>query len=198
MSKTQKSSIHLVGQLEGYEIAKSGKVRSLSLATAEELKQIKLTRSSRLDLLQGTLNGLISQGIWLEVIGQQKVYPDGTLKSLKAQQLRVLQDPADTQKPGINQVTTSVKPAAVSSKILICQKSSCRKRGSLAVQHALEQELSDRQLSPQVCVKATGCLKHCSKGPNLIINKTPHRNVAVKNLAKLLDQYFATDPAVVV
>jgi (2Fe-2S) ferredoxin len=198
MSKTRKKPVHLVGQLEGYEISKSGKVRSLSLATSEELKQIKLTQSSRLDLLQGTLNGLISQGIWLEVTGQQKVCRDGSLKSLKAQQLKVLQDPTDTNKPSINLDNTLLKPSAASSKILICQKSSCRKRGSLAVQHALEQELSDRQLSSQVCVKATGCLKQCSKGPNLIIDKTPHRNVTVKDLGKLLDRHFATCPAAMV
>jgi (2Fe-2S) ferredoxin len=198
MSKTRKSPVRLVGQLEGYELSKSGKARSLNLATSEELKQIKLTQSSRLDLLQGTLNGLVSQGTWLEVTGQQKVYPNGTLKSLKAKQLRVLQDPADTEKPTIAPSKTLLQPSAASSKILICQKSSCRKRGSLAVQHALEQELSDRQLSPQVCVKATGCLKHCSKGPNLIIDKTPHRNVTVKDLAKLLDRHFATCPAIMV
>jgi Thioredoxin-like [2Fe-2S] ferredoxin len=198
MSKTRKSPVRLVGQLEGYELSKSGKVRSLSLLACEDLKQIKLTESSRLDLLQGTLNGLISQGIWLEVIGRQKVYPDGTLKNLKAQQLRVLQDPPDSKKPAIDPSKPLSKPSAVSSKILICQKSSCRKRGSLAVQHALEQELDDRQLSDQISVKATGCLKHCSKGPNLIINKTPHRNVTVKDLNKLLDQYFAPAPAVMV
>jgi (2Fe-2S) ferredoxin len=196
MSKTRKSPVHLVGQLEGYEISKNGKVRSLNLATSEALKQIKLTQSSRLDLLQGTLNGLITQGIWLEVTGQQKVCPNGTLKSLKAQQLRVLQDPADTEKSAIASGKVLSKPSSASSKILICQKSSCRKLGSLAVQHALEQELSDRQLSPQVCVKATGCLKHCSKGPNLIIDKTPYRNVTVKDLAKLLDRHFATCPAI--
>jgi (2Fe-2S) ferredoxin len=198
MSNPRKSSFRLVGQLEGYEASKSGKVRSLSLATSEEVKQVKLTQSSRLDLLQGTLNGLISQGIWLEVIGQQKNYSDGTLKSLKAQQLRVLQDFADTEKPAIAPGKPLSQPSVASSKILICQKSSCRKRGSLAVQHALEQELSDRQLSPQVCVKSTGCLKHCSKGPNLIIDKTPYRNVTVKDLAKLLDRHFVTCPAVMV
>ena len=198
MSKTRKSPVRLVGQLKGYELSKSGKVRSLSLIASEDLKQIKLMESSRLDLLQGTLNGLISQGTWLEVTGQQKVYSDGTLKSLKAYQLKVLQASADIEKPALDPSKPLATPSAVSSKILICQKSSCRKRGSLAVQHALEQELSDRQLSEQVSVKATGCLKHCSKGPNLIINKTPHRNVAVKDLAKLLDQYFAAGSAVMV
>jgi Thioredoxin-like [2Fe-2S] ferredoxin len=203
MSKTRKSSVCLVGQLEEYELGKSGKVRSLSLVTSDGPAQVrltvKLTKASRLGLLRGTLEGLVAQGAWLEIIGKQKVGSDGTPKGLKAKGLKVLSGPTEAQKPVVKDLGSAVsRPPAALSKILICQKSSCRKRGSLAVQHALEQELGDRQLSDQVTVKATGCLKNCSKGPNLIINKTPHRNVKVKDLAKLLDQYFAPRPAVMV
>jgi hypothetical protein len=201
MSKTRKSSVCLVGQLEEYELGKSGEVRSLSLVTSEGPPQVrlivKLTKTSRIELLRGTLEGLVTQGAWLEIIGKQKVDSNGIPKGLKAKGLKVLSGPTETQKSVLEDSGSAVsKPSAATSKILICQKSSCRKRGSLAVQHALEQELDDRQLSDQVTVKATGCLKHCSKGPNLIINKTPHRNVTVKDLAKLLDQSFAPRPAV--
>jgi (2Fe-2S) ferredoxin len=198
MSNPRKSPFRLVGQLEGYELSKSGKVRSLNLKTSEGLRQIKLMQSSRLDLLRGVLNGLVSQGAWLEIVGQQKVYSDGTLKSLKAQGLTALQAPCDIEELAVESPNPPLRQSVVPSKILICQKSSCRKRGSLAVQQALEQELGDRQLSSQVCVKATGCLKHCSKGPNLIIDKTPYRDVTVKDLAKLLDRHFAPCPAVMV
>jgi hypothetical protein len=203
MSKTRKSSVCLVGQLEEYELGKSGEVRSLSLVTSEGPPQVrlivKLTKTSRIELLRGTLEGLVTQGAWLEIIGKQKVDSNGIPKGLKAKGLKVLSGPTETQKSVLEDSGSAVsKPSAATSKILICQKSSCRKRGSLAVQHALEQELDDRQLSDQVTVKATGCLKHCSKGPNLIINKTPHRNVTVKDLAKLLDQSFASHPAVMV
>jgi Thioredoxin-like [2Fe-2S] ferredoxin len=203
MSKTRKSAVCLVGQLEEYELGKSGKVRSLSLVTSEEPQRVKLivklTKASRFDLLRGTLEGLVEKGAWLEIIGEQKVDSDGSPKGFKAKGLKVLSCPTKTKKPVLeDSVSVVSKPLAATSKILICQKSSCRKRGSLAVQHALEQELGDRQLSDQVTVKATGCLKNCSKGPNLIINKTSHRNVTVKDLAKLLDHYFAPRPAVMV
>jgi (2Fe-2S) ferredoxin len=194
MSKTRKSSFCLVGQLEGYELSKSGKVRYLRLTTAEGLQQFKLGQSSRLDLLRGVLNGLVFQGGWLEILGQQKVYPDGTFKSLKVKGLRALQDPSDFRNPETDPHNPLPGRSALPAKILICQKSSCRKRGSMAVQRSLEQELCDRQLSDQVCVKATGCLNQCSKGPILFINKTPYRNVTVKDLGKILDQHFVSCP----
>lgn len=201
MSNTRKSPFRLVGQLERYELSKSGKVRCLSLKTSEGLQHIKLTQSSRLDLLRGVLNGHVVQGVWIEILGQQKVCPDGTLKSLKALGVMTLQAPFPVHEPAIalhHPLSTRPIQSVAPSKILICQKSSCRKRGSMEVQRALEKELCDRQLSDQVCIKATGCLNQCSKGPNLVIHKTPHRNVTIKDLAKLLDQYFAPYPAAVV
>jgi (2Fe-2S) ferredoxin len=198
MSKTRKSPFRLVGQLEGYELSKRGKVRYLRLTTAQGLQQLKLGQSSRLDLLRGVLNGLVFQGAWLEILGQQKVYSDGTLKSLKVEALRALQDSSDFREPKTDPPNPLPRRSTLPAKILICQKSSCRKRGSMAVQRSLEKELCDRQLLDQVCVKATGCLNQCSKGPILFMNKTPYRNVTVKNLGKILDQHFASCPTITI
>jgi (2Fe-2S) ferredoxin len=173
-----------------------GKVRCLNLRTSEGLKHIKLKQSSRLDLLRAVLNGLVFQGTWLEIVGQQKVDSGGSLKHLKALGIMALPDPFIANQSAIALHHPRSMQSVVPSKILICQKSSCRKRGSMEVQQALEKELCDRQLSAQVCIKATGCLNQCSKGPNLVIGKTPYRNITVKDLAKLLDQHFSPCPAV--
>ncbi|MCG9891484.1 MAG: (2Fe-2S) ferredoxin domain-containing protein [Thermosynechococcaceae cyanobacterium MS004] len=199
MGTSQTSSVQLVGQLEGYELGKSGKVRALRLETTHGLQVIKLTQSSRLDLLKFTLSTQVSQGSWVEVVGQQKLDSGGRVKRFKAEGLRVLPQVLPPYGASItHRVQSSAEQSATPAKILICQKSSCRKRGSLALEQALEQALDDRQLSGQVCVKATGCLKHCSKGPNLVIGKTSYRNVTVKDLAKLLDLHFAACPAVMI
>ena len=206
MSSTDKKSFCLIGQLEGYEVGESGKVRYLRLETSEGLQQIKLAKAGRLSRLQDALKALATQNVWLEVSGQQKVESDGTLKSLKAESLKVLdylperipetvhEAPAGEDSASGQAILPQNKKA--SAKILICQKSSCRKRGSAAVQRGIEQELDDRQLADQVAVKATGCLKHCSKGPNVVINKKSYRDVSVKDLPKLLDQHFAQAAAV--
>jgi Thioredoxin-like [2Fe-2S] ferredoxin len=197
MSSTQKSSFCLVGQLEGYDASKSGKIRHLRLGTAQGMQQIKLKKSSHLALQQDIFSDLMSRGVWVEVSGQQKTDSDGT-KSFKAQDFKVLEQSPDLEVNSadlnISDSRPSVSRRSASSKILICQKSSCRKRGSAALQRVLEQELGDRQLLGQVSVKATGCLKHCSKGPNVVFNKTPHRGVGVKDLPKLLDRHFAPCP----
>jgi (2Fe-2S) ferredoxin len=197
MSSTQKKSFCLIGQLEGYEVGESGKVRSLRLETHDGLQQIKLGKAGRLSLLQDVLRELTAQDVWLEVSGQQKVESDGTLKSLKAESLKVLDRSPDLPVADLPVVEDSALVQAASQrkkasdKILICQKSSCRKRGSVSVQRAIEQALDDRQLANQVVVKATGCLKQCSKGPNVVINKKSYRGVGVKDLPELLDQHFA-------
>ena len=206
MSSTPKKSFCLIGQLEGYEVGESGKVRSLRLETDEGLQQIKLAKAGRLSLLQDVLRELAGQDVWLEVSGQQKVESDGTLKSLKAESLKVLDYSPDlkVEVPAVDdsglapvsaQVSLPQKKKA-SAKILICQKSSCRKRGSVEVQRAIEQALDDRHLAEQIVVKATGCLKQCSKGPNVVINKKSYRGVSVKDLPELLDQHFAQPAAV--
>lgn len=195
---TQKSTFCLVGQLKSYELGKSGKVRYLRLETLQGLQAVKLKKSSSLALLQETFSELVYQSLWVEVSGQQKLDLDGTQKSFKAETLKILEQSPDLElsPPEAKDPDPSLAKVhrAASPKILICQKSSCRKRGSAAVQRALEQALDDRQLSEQVSVRATGCLKHCSKGPNLVINKKSYRGVSVKDLPDLLDQHFSPAP----
>jgi hypothetical protein len=53
-------------------------------------------------------------------------------------------------------------------KILVCQKSSCRKRGTQVCQ-ALKAALCDRNLQHRVEFKYTGCLKRCSSAPGLML-----------------------------
>lgn len=78
------------------------------------------------------------------------------------------------------------------SKILVCQKSSCRKRGGDKVCHALQQELGDRGLTDQVQIQKTGCLKKCKKGPNVVVlpDKTHYTNISDHHIPQLLEKHF--------
>lgn len=53
--------------------------------------------------------------------------------------------------------------------VLICQKSSCCKKGSLKVSQAIESELIQAGRLNDVIIKATGCMNHCKARPNMVI-----------------------------
>jgi (2Fe-2S) ferredoxin len=191
MGHTRKIPFSLIGQFEGYALSQSGKVRRLHLETSQGLCSVKLTHASCIDLLRGVLSESIQRGSWLEVTGVQKIDPQGGVKSLKAERVMVATFPKELDPPCVGLLDLPIVQQSAKAKVLVCQQSSCRKRGSKQIQWAVEREIGDRALDQQVCVKAVGCLKHCSKGPNLVINKTHYRNVSHKDVIALLDQHFA-------
>lgn len=77
-------------------------------------------------------------------------------------------------------------------RILICQKSSCRKRGSDGVCRAINQALADRGLSDRVKVQTTGCLKECSRGPAVVTlpDKTRHTRISPDRIPELIETHF--------
>jgi NADH:ubiquinone oxidoreductase subunit E len=76
----------------------------------------------------------------------------------------------------------------------VCQKSDCCKRGSAQLQAAIEAVIDDRNLGHQVCVKAVGCLKHCSKGPVMAIGKEKYKAADMRTVEQFLDERFAPAP----
>jgi (2Fe-2S) ferredoxin len=147
------------------------------------------------ELWQSALNRQLQLGDWLLVKGEQSHKKSGVLyKATKiASMLPVIESALNA--PDITTPQDSCSSQTECSKtkptqILVCQKSSCRKRGSQAVQRCLEQTLNDRGLAGQAKIKETGCLKDCSKGPNLVIGKACYRKVSEKDVAKLVTQHF--------
>jgi (2Fe-2S) ferredoxin len=83
-----------------------------------------------------------------------------------------------------------------SATILVCQKSDCLKRGGKAVCHALEAALTDRNLTDQVTLRGTGCMKQCKAGPHVVFmpEKARYSRVAARDVAALVDEQFPRDP----
>lgn len=54
-------------------------------------------------------------------------------------------------------------------RLQICNKGTCRKRGSAKLRQALEATIHDTPDLHSLTVETTGCLKACKKGPNLRI-----------------------------
>lgn len=196
MSHTSTFPFRIVGRLEGYALGHGGKIRRLLIETHQGVQSIKLTHDCRIKLVRNTLNSLIQQGSCLEVTGLQKVNKHGMVKHLKAQ---VIVPAAVEMTVAETRLVSSVvtKPVLVptsqghKTKILVCQKSDCCRRGSAQLQDAIEAAICDRNLTHQVSVKAVGCLKHCGKGPVIAVDKTRYKEADVREVERFLDERFA-------
>jgi (2Fe-2S) ferredoxin len=192
---SKKTLFELAGQFQGYQFSDRGLLYEIRVETAHGLCNIRLNKACQVELWQSALNRQLQLGDWLLVKGEQSHKKSGVLyKATKiASMLPVIESALNA--PDITTPQDSCSSQTECSKtkptqILVCQKSSCRKRGSQAVQRCLEQTLNDRGLAGQAKIKETGCLKDCSKGPNLVIGKACYRKVSEKDVAKLVTQHF--------
>jgi (2Fe-2S) ferredoxin len=64
-------------------------------------------------------------------------------------------------------VDLSIAPATPKTKLKICRKGSCCKRGSLQVIKAMEAAIVKHSLEDQITIETTGCMDRCKKGPNI-------------------------------
>jgi (2Fe-2S) ferredoxin len=185
MSKKDKhvSLFSLEGRFLGFEREDGYKLKRLRLATAEGELCIKLSRESR-----ASVGGVLMPGDWIQIWGEKTVKKDET--RFKAHRIVVLfSGQGETASPQPSVQATS-QPSAT---ILMCQKSDCMKRGGKALCKVLEKELGDRQLSDQVTVRPTGCMKACKGGPNLVFpGKTRYTHVAPEDIPTLLERHFST------
>ncbi|MEM9217636.1 MAG: (2Fe-2S) ferredoxin domain-containing protein [Cyanobacteria bacterium P01_F01_bin.150] len=87
----------------------------------------------------------------------------------------------------------SDKSKVQSSRILICKKSKCRKRGGDAVGESVERSLSELGLSDQVSVKYTGCMDRCKAGPNMVFmpGKVKYTRVKPGKVPDLIQNHYA-------
>jgi (2Fe-2S) ferredoxin len=192
---SKKTSFELAGQFQGYQFSDRGLLYEIRVETAHGPCNIRLNQACQVELWQSALNRQLQLGDWLLVTGEQShkkggiVYKATRITSM----LPVIESALNAPDIATSQDSCTFQPECSKTKptqILVCQKSSCRKRGSQAVQRCLEQTLNDHGLVGQAKIKETGCLKHCSKGPNLVIGKACYRKVSKKDVAKLVTQHF--------
>lgn len=174
---------------------KEGKPKYITVLSHSSLFWIKLSKEVR-SVAEATL----TPGADVEVRGRKKQDKKTGIIKLKADSVTSnhaslssippLTQPAVTVKT----VESSQKPA----KILVCQKSDCRRRGSDGICSLLAKELEERGLQDQVTIQKTGCLKQCKAGPNVVMlpDKTRYSNVEPEEIPTLIDQHFNQKVAV--
>ena len=171
------------GRFVGFVGDLEEKPKRIRLATAEGEHYIKLSKE-----LRGVLGEVLQPGDWIQISGEQKYkYKTGELK-LKAFQLKLT---APIQQERVFQ--PPVAAPRTKACVMVCQKSSCRKRGAGEVCQAVTESLRDRGLEDQVAIKGTGCMKQCKSGPCVVFmpDKSRYTGVAVKEVQILVEKHFA-------
>ncbi len=211
------SPFYLEGRFIGFVGDVEERPKRIRVATAEGERYIKLSKE-----LRYSMRGVLQPGDWIELFGELKLKDKTGELKLKASRLKVTA-PAlkglvneDTEKPGAlarrggethnssaNSSSSSSSPslnhtppmAAPKGKacVMVCQKSSCRKRGADKVCQALTESLHDHGLEDQVAIKGTGCMKQCKQGPCVVVmpDKSRYTGLAPQEIPKLVEKHFA-------
>lgn len=184
------SEFCLEGRFLDFVIKDGYKLKGLLLATSDGEVYIKLAKHLRI-----AFDLRLPPGTWLQVVGEKKYDTKTGEVKLKAQ--RVMAASGEVERREDVRTITAEKPQEKSVKsakkntILVCQKSSCMKRGGKKLCQALAASISERGLEDQVTIKGTGCMKQCKAGPNLIMpDKTRYTKIQAEQVSTLMDKHF--------
>lgn len=201
------SQFSLEGRVIGF-VGKSEKpAKLLWVETLEGERFIKLSKK-----LRGSLEEFLAPGDCVEISGEQKFKPKTGEMKLKAfqvhskacaQQLGLLEldsnelmtrvcKPDKNHQQKKDKQTTATAPKAKAC-VMVCQKSSCRKRGANDVCQAITDSLRERGLEDHVTIKPTGCMKQCKKGPVVVLmpDKSRYTKVDSQEVSTLVEEHFA-------
>jgi (2Fe-2S) ferredoxin len=193
--KEKTTQFSLVGELKGFILKDGYKLKYLRLGVASREYWVKVRKD-----LRHTLEEANSEGVYLKIRGESQICGNGTLK-LKADFIEIIAPTeayftfdTSSQTNVVSFPTQSNKPKKAS--ILICQKSSCWKRGGEAVYETLTQNLDKHGLAEVVSIKTTGCLKKCKKAPNLVFmpDSAHYSYVGPQQIEGLLHKHFGESP----
>ena len=169
-----------VDTIQSYQIKLDKDIREIASDSIEAQDWIKITGKGKPDKKTGKIKWKANT---VEKISLQKVADVKEKAEKKAESQPTQSKPLATAK---------TKP----TRILVCQKSSCRKKGSQKVTDAMENAIAKAAASNQVIVKSTGCLKCCKTGPTVVVlpanskdrkaSKKRHRKVTPKAAKKIV------------
>ncbi len=213
-SGKQVSEFSLEGEILGLIVEDGCKLKYLRISSDRGVEYlVKLCKELRSFLLP-----VLTPGLKVQVVGEKELnLKNGKIK-LKARRLKLAQGQNDRSPELLDSTNLPVavlisdaraiatreftsgaaaqtvkSPAKTQTKILVCQKSDCLKRGAGGVCKALENALNSRGLEDQVTVQGTGCLKQCKAGPNIVVmpDKTRYSRIAPAEIPAIVDKHFA-------
>jgi NADH:ubiquinone oxidoreductase subunit E len=178
MADTSTSQFCLVGRFLTFVPGKKSPYQKLSLAvvpheaSAEDpthepvIYQIRLGKD-----LRKMMYRYLQPQDWVRVVGKQVIDKrDAQLKWKATEIVKLSAAQVQQMKDAVSSAPlskTSLSSKTKTPRVLICQKSSCRKRGSGAVSRAMEAAMD--QCDRKATIQATGCMKHCKSGPHVVM-----------------------------
>ena len=198
-----RNTFNLEGRFSGFEAGGKSPFKYLRIETDSGEQRVKLSKDLQLMLFR-----YLAIGDTLRIVGKQK--PDKHTGEPLYKALDVVRVDSGTVAAEATPSTAAAVSDAPSSKpvnkpakrkkarILVCSKSSCRKRGSEAVCGAIAQTLSQLDLS-DVELKKTGCMDRCKAGPNVVMmpDKAKYTRVSPNQIPKLVQQHYCQPPSTV-
>lgn len=166
VSKVQKRSpFTLQGQFLGFFTDRKGQLKFLRIAVKNDDLKIKLSKE-----LRDSYNPTLIPGDCIQIWGEIKQKRQADRPQFKAYHVNKIHSISRELQPCLPIQQQVEKPTCQhNAKILVCQKSGCWKRGGRKFSKELETELGDRGLQDHVKIQHTGCLKRCSKAPNIVV-----------------------------
>jgi (2Fe-2S) ferredoxin len=181
--ETEVSQLRLEGRFIGFVGKEQDKPKRLEIKTTMGEYCIKISKN-----LRSSLREVLQPGDWIEIAGEHKYYYKTGEAKLKADWVEV------TARVERKETVLSPTVAAPQNQgsVMLCQKSSCRKRGAGFLGEALKESLCDRGLADQVTIKETGCMKQCEQGPCLVFlpDKARYTKVKSKDVSMLVEKHF--------
>ena len=173
------SEFTLVGKLEDFAIDSKGRIKYLSLSTSEEEYLIKVAKEQTRVLQQ-----YLQPGCQIKVSGMRKYKLHKEEVEYKAYRIELVAEAAIRN--------TRVKPNR-KTKILVCQGSSCCKKGSKTISKLLQSEIAAEGMTGEVEIKMTGCMKQCKQAPYLVMpGKNSYSRVQAKQIPSLVRSNLAS------
>jgi len=176
-SKKQVTTFVLEGRFLQALGKSPSKPKYIRIATAAGEQLLKLSKEARPFLSEADL----PVGSWITLSGKETYKPKKGTRKRKIYQIEPQQPRAKTaSSPQPTVATPKPKGKAKKENILVCQKSSCCKRGGKAVYQAAREAVEKHELSDRVNVKPTGCMGKCKKGPCLVMQADKSRHLGLK------------------
>jgi (2Fe-2S) ferredoxin len=182
-SKKIKTQRLLEGRFVGFVGKVDKKPKRMRIATKDGEQYLKLSKD-----LRKIAREVVTPGDWVSAQVVQTVNPKKGKVKLKAKAITptIPGQPSTVFKP-IEKPKQKTKEC-----VMVCQKSSCRKRGAADVSQAISATLEAKGLTDEVAIKGTGCMKQCKKGPCAVFMPDKERYVKVKpqQVPGLIEKHF--------
>ena len=170
--------------------------RYIRLSTNHGEKLIKVAKSLRLQIQDW------QPGIWLTLLCQERIDKSTGETKIKVKQLLMpLINPGNQiVKHSPIMATNDFIPVVTTTKIRICQGSSCRRQGSAKICQSMQTYLDRHHLANRVQIEPVKCIHQCKTAPHAIFNspdesilpgKTHYRQLQPSQVKTILGKHFS-------